>query len=68
MNIGKFVALSDSAKAERMDKSYNCVKSFCSLCGKPVNGLNYCFGCHCFVCERCDDDNSKHICAGASFL
>lgn len=65
MNVGKFVKLPDDKKVEAIEKSWNCVKTFCALCGKKVNAGNYCWGCRCFICEECDDDSKKHICVGA---
>ena len=65
MNVGKFVMLPDGEKMEAIERSHNCVKTFCSLCGKKVNGENYCWGCRCFVCPECDDDDKKHVCVGA---
>ena len=62
MNVGKFMQLSESDKTNVSLKN---VKTFCSLCGRKVTGESYCFGCHTFVCSRCDDvEYTKHICAG----
>ena len=30
------------------------VKGKCYFCGKEVDGMFWCFGCHHFVCEECD--------------
>ncbi len=30
------------------------VKGQCYFCGKEVDGMFWCFGCHYFVCEECD--------------
>ena len=32
----------------------NEVKGNCFFCGKEVDGMFWCFGCHHFVCGECD--------------
>ena len=61
MNVGKFMKLSSSEKAEVNLRN---IKTFCSLCGAKVDGESYCFGCHTFVCQECED-SPEHVCVGA---
>ena len=35
------------------------VKGQCYFCGKEVDGMFWCFGCHCFVCEECDTNSGE---------
>ena len=30
------------------------VKGQCFFCGKEVDGMFWCFGCHHFICGQCD--------------
>jgi len=39
----------------------NEVKGKCYFCGKEVDGMFWCFGCHHFVCEECDTNAGEAI-------
>ena len=35
------------------------VKGKCYFCGKEVDGMFWCFGCHHFICEECDTNKDE---------
>ena len=38
---------------------YDEVRGKCYFCGKPLNGFYWCFGCHKFICEHCDNNTGE---------
>jgi len=36
------------------------VSGKCYFCSKEVNGEFWCFGCHEFICEKCDKGAAGH--------
>ena len=46
----KIADIENKILAEKSDE----VRGKCHFCGKEVDGMSWCFGCHKFICDECD--------------
>lgn len=46
-------------KSKILSDKANEVRGQCYFCGKGVDGMFWCFGCHRFVCGECDTNTDE---------